>query len=98
MRSPLILGTMRARPEKRYHDIRDMLIRYAISEPAATPRIPNCGIGPRPRPSVPPRMICHAPEDRISMEGNFMLPVPRRTPAMLFKSQGITAPPKKIWV
>ena len=47
---------------------------------------------------MPPRMIWQTAEDSISDDGSFMLPVPRRMPAMVFISQGITAPPKKICV
>ena len=36
------------------------------------------------------------PKTRIIIDGNFMLPVPRRMPAIEFISQGSTAPPKKI--
>jgi len=58
--------------------------------------MPNCGIGPRPRPSVPPRMIWQTAEESIIIDGSFMLPVPRRIPVIEFISQGNTAPPKKI--
>ncbi len=60
--------------------------------------MPNDGIGPSPRPSVPPRMIWQTADDSISDDGSFMLPVPRKMPAMVFISQGMTAPPKKICV
>ena len=43
-------------------------------------------------------MICQTADDRIISDGNFMLPVPRSTPAMVFISQGSTAPPKKTWL
>ena len=68
----------------------------AISEPAATPRMPNCGTGPRPRPSTPPSTIWHTAEFSTIAEGNFMLPVPRRIAAKVFISHGMIAPPKKI--
>jgi hypothetical protein len=41
-------------------------------------------------------MIWQTAELRISADGSFMLPVPRSTPAIVFISQGSTAPPKKI--
>ena len=47
---------------------------------------------------MPPRMIWQTAEDSIISDGSFMLPVPRRMPAMVFISQGSTAPPKKICV
>ena len=50
--------------------------------------MPNCGIGPRPRPSVPPRMIWQTAELRIISDGSFMLPVPRRIAASVFISHG----------
>src|SRR4051812_15589611 len=96
IRRPLIFGTTRARPENTYHDMMDRLTTYATSDPAATPRMPNDGIGPRPRPSVPPKMIWQVAEESISSDGSFMLPVPRKTPAKVFISQGTTAPPKNI--
>ena len=43
-------------------------------------------------------MIWQTAELRIISDGNFMLPVPRRIPAIVFISQGSTAPPKKICV
>jgi hypothetical protein len=43
-------------------------------------------------------MIWNTAEQRIISEGNFMLPVPRRIPAIEFISQGRIAPPKKICV
>ena len=98
MRSPRSFGTTRARPENNTQPITAMLTENAISAPAATPRMPNDGMGPTPSASVPPITICSAADDSISADGSFMLPVPRRTPAMLFISQGMTAPPKKICV
>ncbi len=47
---------------------------------------------------MPPRTIWQAAEDSISSDGSFMLPVPRKIPAMVFISQGTTAPPKKICI
>ena len=46
IRSPLITKLTRARPDRIYHAMIDALIVNAISEPAATPRMPNCGTGP----------------------------------------------------
>ena len=60
--------------------------------------MPNCGIGPKPSPSVPPRMIWQAADESIISDGSFMLPVPRKIPAMVFISHGMIAPPKNICV
>jgi hypothetical protein len=43
-------------------------------------------------------MIWQTAEERIISDGSFMLPVPRSTPAIVFISQGTTAPPKKICI
>ena len=71
-------------------------IENAVSVPAATPRMPNCGTGPSPRPRMPPRMIWQTAELSTISDGSFMLPVPRRIAASVFISHGTTAPPKKI--
>src|SRR6478735_8080528 len=81
MRSPQNFGTTRARPENRYQAITDVETENAISAPAATPRIPNDGIGPMPSASEPPITIWQNADDRIRNEGSFMLPVPRRMAA-----------------
>src|SRR3954467_11890286 len=57
--------------------------------------MPNCGMGPRPSPSVPPSTICQTAEQSIISDGNFMLPVPRKIPASEFINHGSTAPPNK---
>ena len=43
-------------------------------------------------------MIWQTAEENINSDGSFMLPVPRRMPAIVFISHGRTAPPKNICV
>ena len=43
-------------------------------------------------------MIWQTADESIISDGSFMLPVPRKMPAMVFISHGMIAPPKNICV
>ena len=63
-----------------------------MSWPAATPRMPNCGMPNSPRPSLPPTAIWISATAISVIEGTRMSPVPRTTEASVLTSQIAIAP------
>ena len=90
------IGLTRARPDSTYHAMIAVPIEKASTVPAAMPGMPNRGTGPRPRPRTAPNTIWHTAVFRVTIDGNFMLPVPRKMEAKVFISHGTNAAPKKI--
>ena len=82
----------RLRPLTRYQARNSAPSENAVSCPAATPRMPNCGRPNSPSPSAPPTAIWIMAAAISVADGSRMSPVPRSTEASVLTSQIAIAP------
>jgi hypothetical protein len=90
--APPNLSVSRADPERRNHSRNSAPSVVETTCPKATPKRPKRGIGPSPRPRLPPNMICTAEAESSVSDGTLMLPVPRTIEANVLRSQIEVAP------